>query len=258
MFKKSALADTAGAPPLIAFSNTTSIAAPPLFVAGFDPFAEILTATKALAKQGSCHVLILPATKAGYALEPALKEALIINGARVLGMMYYQEASFKDLLPTLTQASASAQGCTPTTSGQAFTTVVALSGSPLKAVLATLESTPTDIITPALAPPSTQPLFFADVDRGVWDEVQRYYQQSLGRDASRVDVIAYDMVSLAGYLEQSGGDAQASLKNPVGFKGLVGLFRFQDGGTIQRALSVYKRDQGQVDIIVPAAQRFAP
>ncbi|MFM7622973.1 MAG: hypothetical protein ACKO57_08395, partial [Alphaproteobacteria bacterium] len=60
-----------------------------------------------------------------------------------------------------------------------------------------------------------------------------------------MDVIAYDMVSLAGYLEQSGGDAQASLKNPVGFKGLVGLFRFQDGGTIQRALSVYKRDHGQ-------------
>ncbi|MFM7622974.1 MAG: hypothetical protein ACKO57_08400, partial [Alphaproteobacteria bacterium] len=164
-----ALADMAGAPPLIAFSNTTSIAAPPLFVAGFDPFAEILTATKALAKQGSCHVLILPATKAGYALEPALKEALIINGARLLGMAYYQKTDVDTVTDTVTQASGAAAGCAATPSGHTFTTVVALSGLPLKSVVATLEGTATDIITPALAPPSTQPLFFADVDRGVWD-----------------------------------------------------------------------------------------
>jgi hypothetical protein len=39
---------------------------------------------------------------------------------------------------------------------------------------------------------------------------------------------------------------------------LVGLFRFQDAGTIQRTLAVYKKDQGQVTLIAPAAQRFAP
>ena len=255
---RAALADTAGAPPLIAFSNTTSIAAPPLFVAGFDPFAEILTATKALAVQGSCHVLILPPTKAGYALEPVLKEALLAQGARVLGITYYQKGSLDPLLSTVTQAAGAAGGCTATPSGHTFTTVVALSGSPLKSVVASLESTATDMITPALAPPSTKPLFFADVDRTVWDDVQRYYQDALGREASRLDVIGYDMVSLAGYLEQSGSDAQAGLKTPAGFKGLVGLFRFQDGGTIQRALSVYKKDQGQSTLITPAPQRFAP
>jgi ABC-type branched-subunit amino acid transport system substrate-binding protein len=255
---RGALANTAGAPPLIAFSNTTSIASPPLFVAGFDPFAEILAATNALAGQGSCHVLILPPTKAGYALEPALKETLAAKGARVLGMMYYQQASFKDLTPTLTQAASAAAGCTPTPSGHAFTTVVALSGSPLKSVLPVLEGIASDVIAPALAPPTAKPVFFADVDQQVWEEVQRYYQKSLGRDASRLDVIAYDMVSLAAYMEQSGGDTQAALKTPAGFKGLVGLFRFQDTGTIQRALAVYKKDQGQITLITPAAQRFAP
>ena len=114
------------------------------------------------------------------------------------------------------------------------------------------------MIAPALAPPTAKPVFFADVDQQVWEEVQRYYQQTLGRDASRLDVIAYDMVSLAAYVEQSGGDAQASLKTAAGFKGLVGLFRFQDAGTIQRAMAVYKKDQGQVTLIAPAAQRFAP
>jgi ABC-type branched-subunit amino acid transport system substrate-binding protein len=255
---RGALANTAGAPPLIAFSNTTSIASPPLFVAGFDPFAEILAATNALAGQGSCHVLILPATKAGSALEPTLKQTLTAKGARILGMMYYQEASFKDLSPTLTQAASSTAGCTPTPSGNAFTTVVALSGSPLKSVLPVLEGIASDVIAPALAPPTAKPVFFADVDQQVWEEVQRYYQQALGRDASRLDVIAYDMVSLAAYVEQSGGDAQASLKTTAGFKGLVGLFRFQDAGTIQRTLAVYKKDQGQVTLIAPAAQRFAP
>jgi ABC-type branched-subunit amino acid transport system substrate-binding protein len=255
---RATLAETPNAPPLIAFSNTTSIASPPLFVAGFDPFAEILTATKALAMQGGCHVLILPATKAGYAMEPALKETLNTKGARILGMMYYQDASFKDLAPTLSQAAASADGCTPTPSGNAFTTVVALSGTPLKAVLSALETTNSDVITPALVPPTTRPVFFADVDRRVWDEVQRYYQQTLGRDAARLDVIAYDMVSLAGYLAQSGEDAGPALKNPSGFSGLVGLFRFQAGGTIERTLAVYKKDQGQVELITPAAQRFAP
>ena len=63
---------------------------------------------------------------------------------------------------------------------------------------------------------------------------------------------------LAGYLEQSGSDAQAGLKTAAGFKGLVGLFRFQDAGTIQRALAVYKKDQGQMTLIAPASQRFAP
>ena len=255
---RATLAETPNAPPLIAFSNTTSIASPPLFVAGFDPFAEILTATKALAMQGGCHVLILPATKAGYAMEPALKETLNTKGARILGMMYYQDASFKDLAPTLSQAASSTAGCTPTPSGNAFTTVVALSGSPLKSVLPVLEGIASDVIAPALAPPTAKPVFFADVDQQVWEEVQRYYQQALGRDASRLDVIAYDMVSLAAYVEQSGGDAQASLKTTAGFKGLVGLFRFQDAGTIQRALAVYKKDQGQVTMIAPAAQRFAP
>ena len=255
---RAALANTAGAPPLIAFSNTTSIASPPLFVAGFDPFAEILVAANALADQGSCHVLIVPATKAGYALEPALKQTLTAKGGRVLGMMYYQEASFKDLTPTLTQAASAAAGCTPTPSGNAFTTVVALSGSPLKAVLPVLEGIASDVIAPALAPPTAKPVFFADVDQQVWEEVQRYYQQSLGRDASRLDVIAYDMVSLAAYVEQSGGDAQVALKTPAGFKGLVGLFRFQDAGTIQRTLAVYKKDQGQMTLIAPASQRFAP
>lgn len=255
---RAALANTAGAPPLIAFSNTTSIASPPLFVAGFDPFAEILTATKALAAQGSCHVLILPPTKAGYALEPVLKEALLTQGARVLGMTYYQKGPLDPLLSTVTQAAGAAGGCTPTPSGHAFTTVVALSGLPLKSAVAALETTATDMITPALAPPTAKPVFFADVDQQVWEEVQRYYQQSLGRDASRLDVIAYDMVSLAAYVEQSGGDTQAALKTPAGFKGLVGLFRFQDAGTIQRALAVYKKDQGQITLITPAAQRFAP
>jgi hypothetical protein len=172
--------------------------------------------------------------------------------------MYYQDASFKDLDPTLSQAASSTAGCTPTPSGNAFTTVVALSGNPLKAVLSALETTNSDVITPALVPPTTRPVFFADVDRRVWEEVQRYYQQTLGRDAARLDVIAYDMVSLAGYLAQSGEDAGTALKNPAGFSGLVGLFRFQAGGTIERTLAVYKKDQGQVELITPGAQRFAP
>jgi ABC-type branched-subunit amino acid transport system substrate-binding protein len=255
---KAALATTPGAPPLVTFSNTMTIAAPPLFVAGFDPFAEVLAATKALAAAGSCHFLILPATKAGYALEETLKSALSAKGARILGTFSYQEASFKDLNPTLTKAAASTAGCVTGPSGNAFTTVVALSGSQLKTVLPIIEGQATDIITPALANATTKPLFFADVDRSVWDQVQQYYQGALGRAPSRLDVIAYDMISLAGYLAQEGGETQSALKNPSGFQGLVGLFRFQTQGTIERALAIYRKDQGNLELITPAPQRFAP
>ena len=250
------LAKNTNAPPIITYSNTASVAKPNLYIAGFDPFVEVISTATALATSGNCYVVVTNSDATGYAMDEKIKKSLQDNNAKTIGTFYYQSATAQDLANNIKTTAEQTTNCPATASGATVTTILALSGDNLKNLMMILNNVRTDIIAPSSEYSTTQVVYFADVDRIKRQNIENYYKNTLSRMPTRLDIITYDMVSLAGYLSQDSVKDGSAIYNPAGFQGIVGLFRFNQNGTIQRALSIYKNQSGIITEVKGAENAF--
>ena len=87
------------------------------------------------------------------------------------------------------------------------------------------------------------------------------YEDIFGEPPPRLATLSYDAVALASVLAQRGsGDRPAfdirSLTDPSGFRGLDGIFRFQQSGLVERGLAVLEIEANGTRIIDPPPQTF--
>jgi ABC-type branched-subunit amino acid transport system substrate-binding protein len=88
--------------------------------------------------------------------------------------------------------------------------------------------------------------------------VQRY-ERAFGRRPHRLASLAYDATALTAVLaRQAGGKADFAdaLRQPSGFHGVDGLFRFGPDGAIERGLAMFEIVQRGQRVIDPAPESF--
>lgn len=90
-------------------------------------------------------------------------------------------------------------------------------------------------------------------------EIESRMRAAYGRPMSMESAYAYDAVALAaGLVRAIGADAfsPAVLKQPIGFRGATGAFRFNEDGSVSRLYGIYQLDPKGLKLIRPAADSF--
>lgn len=94
-------------------------------------------------------------------------------------------------------------------------------------------------------------------------EFERKYFSTYGVSPPRIATLAYDSTALAAVLARSGLQQSGrpffdsvSIQNPNGFAGVDGIFRFREGGLVDRGLAVLEYRRGQISIADPAPKTF--
>ncbi len=105
--------------------------------------------------------------------------------------------------------------------------------------------------------PALRGAWFAAVSPGAAEDFRRRYERAYGRKPPRIASLAYDAVALAAALAQRGPamDAEA-LRNPSGFAGVDGVFRFGSDNVAERGLAVLEVGPDGFRVISEAPQSF--
>ncbi len=111
---------------------------------------------------------------------------------------------------------------------------------------------------------NTTPLAIGGWYAGVEPRLVKYfsdhYAKSYGQKPPRLASLAYDATSLAIALGR-GADGQTfsheQIRNPEGFQGMNGLFRFRANGLIQRGLAILEVTATGPRVVAPAPSRFS-
>ncbi len=250
--------------PMIAFSNTFSLAGSGAWLLGFDPRQEVeRVVVYAHAHGRNSFAALAPSSPYGDIAVTALREAAQLAGASVGQIARYD--------PAVTNVASTVQGFA-SASGGADAILIPEGGAKLRA------------IAPQLAFYGVDPDKVKFLGTGLWAD------QSLGTEPSleggwyaapapeaRVDfetrfkalyqqtppflaTLGYDAMALAGVLAKAkpGGDFSIdALTNPNGFAGLNGIFRLRTDGIAERGLAVLEAHRGGSTVADPAPQSFA-
>ena len=85
------------------------------------------------------------------------------------------------------------------------------------------------------------------------------YRAVYGSAPPRIASLAYDATALAAVLARQGGAGAyqaAALKNPNGFAGMDGIFRFTSDGMVERGLAILQIKDRQIREVAPAPATF--
>lgn len=94
-------------------------------------------------------------------------------------------------------------------------------------------------------------------------DFERKYFSTYGISPPRIATLAYDSTALAAVLARTGLQQSGrpyfdsvSIQNPNGFSGVDGIFRFREGGLVDRGLAVLEFKRGSISIADPAPKTF--
>jgi len=107
--------------------------------------------------------------------------------------------------------------------------------------------------------PSLNEGWFAAPDPARRARFRTAYNDVFGHEPHRLSSLAYDAVTLSASLADAPPGqryGRARLTNPSGFAGVDGIFRFRQTGSTDRGLAVLEVDNGEVNIVSPAPDRF--
>lgn len=122
------------------------------------------------------------------------------------------------------------------------------------------------------AEPNLRGAWFPGVNPQTYNNFVARYQEAYGATPQPIAAVAFDAVTLAGYLARQALSGQVnaatttpgqwvgldrnSILNPSGFRGADGIFRFQQNGAVQRGLAIMQVDAGGFTMIAPAPNSF--
>ncbi len=260
---------------VIAFATKTQVAGGNVFLMGFLPRQEVAREVSFARDRGvSRFAALAPNTPYGHLMGDALKEIAGAGGANVTRIEYFDpraadtSASIKRLV-----AGAPASGPNAAAGGGAPFDALLLpeGGDQLKQIAgqlkaAGLDSGQTHLLgsglwdDPSIASePALVGGWFAASPPEARREFESRYKGSYGHPPPRLASLGFDAAALAAALAKSDNPdpfSQQAIRNPSGFTGVDGLFRFGADGLVQRGLAVIEVEPGGDKVVSPAPRTF--
>ena len=265
---------------VIAFSTATQLAGDNVFLMGFQPRQEVVREVSFARDKGlSKFAVLAPNSQYGHLMTDSLRDAATASGGSVVKVEYLDpraadpSAAIKRLLSSGASAppTPGASSAPPAPANLAFDALLLPEGgAQLKQIARQLKDSGLD------------PAQVRLLGSGLWDdpsiagetaldggwfaasppeprsEFESRFQATYGHPAPRLASLAFDAAALAAVLHKSGAEpfSQEAIRNPSGFTGVDGLFRFTPQGLVQRGLAVLEFEpQGNV-VVSPAPQNF--
>lgn len=248
--------------PLIAFSNDTGVAGVDVFVMGHIPEQSIERTVRYARGRGAVNfAALIPDGEYGTTAKSALDASVRAAGGRVVATETYargntsivsaaQRLRAKDGYDTVLipdGARLAAAGAAELKSGGASPRILGTelwSGENLSANSTSLRGA-----------------LFAAVSDGRYKRFTDSYTARFSSQPYRIATLGYDAVLLTLRIAQGWkiGTAfpTARLRDPGGFLGLDGPFRFMRSGIVERAMEVREVRNGEVAVVDPAPAKFA-
>lgn len=249
--------------PMIAFSTDWSQAGNNTYIMGFLPFVQVARVTDYAARQGVRTVAyIAPRDSYGDTAVRAFEQEAARQGMTVVARIRYSGSS------------------DPTLAGQ----IQALAQNKnIQAVFIPVGGMKADEISSTLSFHGLTPDKVMRLGTGLWDDdtlamrasmqgavfaapsprqyalFEAKYRSVYGSAPPRIASLAYDATALAAVLARQGGAqgfTQAALKNPNGFAGMDGIFRFNSQGMVERGLAILQIDNRRLQEIDRAPPSF--
>jgi ABC-type branched-subunit amino acid transport system substrate-binding protein len=249
--------------PVLAFSNSMTVAGGGVFLLGFQPAQEIARVVQyAMSKGHTRFAVLAPDSPYGNLAIDTLKAAVGGNASASVVRVATYDPGTTDLTPIVADFAQNLD---------------------CDALLLPEGGTRLRLLAPLLPYDNIDPDTVKYLGTGLWDEpglgtepalaggwyaapapaarsrfVARY-QALYGKAPPRLATLPYDAVSLVVTLVHDGGGlSAAALTNPNGFAGVDGIFRLLPSGVTQRGLAVLEVGRGEPTVIDPAPTDFRP
>ena len=257
---------------VIAFSTKTEIAGGNVFLMGFLPRQEVVREVSYAHGQGLGNVAALvPNSPYGHLMGDALKDSASSGGPSTARIEYFDPRG-ADIAAAIKRLVPAGAGAAEAAAGLPFDALLLPEGGDQLKQLATqlkaagVDSTRVRFLgsglwdDPAIvSDPDLIGGWFAASPPDVRHDFERRYENAYHHPAPRLASLAFDAAALAAVLAKSDGPDPFSvqaIRNPSGFTGVDGLFRFGPDGLVQRGLAVLAVDAGGDKIVSPAPQSF--
>lgn len=249
--------------PVISFSNDVSVAGNGVYIMGYNPNQSIDRVVEFAREKGlSKFAGLVPKGVYGERSGTALLRAVEGNGGTVVSMQTFDRsaASMTAAVKKL-QASSSYDALLIADSGR-----VALQLAPIvrknggaKARLLGTELWNTD--NALASSPVLRGAWFASVSDGLYGQLASKYRARYGSSPFRLSALGYDAVLLTVRIARDWKPGTtfpaARLRDPGGFSGIDGAFRFGRNGVAERALEVSEVGPGNYTVVAAAPRSFA-
>ncbi len=258
---------------LIAFSNDTRQLDGYSFLMGLTPTAQAERVVSYAVNQGFGQVAVLaPDTDFGRQAAQGAQSGAFSAGGQIVSTVFYpaQQLDITNEIRTLTGPYQAL--FLPDAHGRML-----VLGSALASEGITPEST--KLLGSTLwnngaltGEPNLRGAWFPSVNPQTYNNFVARYQEAYGATPQPIAAVAFDAVTLAGYLTRQALSGQVngatttpgqwvgldrnSILNPSGFRGADGIFRFQQNGAVQRGLAIMQIESGGFTIVAPAPNSF--
>lgn len=244
-----------GQPPVLALVDNGAKRAAGVFTLRSDEIDGALAVGSYAAATGKGDILVI-AGPGGLSRDATarLKKGLEKNGGRLLGVA---EFSAPGALTGAGNLASRAQAVIILAGANPEQAIVAIRGNGLAAdalVLGTAQWGRQHQTSAALAG-----ALLPVADQSGLREIEARMRAAYGQPMSMEAAYGYDAVALAaGLVRAVGPDGlqPSVLKQPVGFKGATGAFRFGDDGTVARLYGIYRTSKDGLKPVQPVAEGF--
>jgi ABC-type branched-subunit amino acid transport system substrate-binding protein len=248
--------------PLISFSNDSSIAASDVFVMGITPDQSIARTIAYAKSTGSTKfAALIPSGTYGARAEAAFKNAVRHGGGTVITTGSYDRGN--------TSIVSAAQRVRST---GGFDTLLIADGARLSAQAAAA-ARPAGATSPRLlgtelwsgessvaANAAMRGALFATISDGRFNQFSSSYKTRFGGAPHRIATLGYDAVLLTLRIARDWRPGRSfptdRMRDPGGFLGLDGPFRFLANGSVERAMEVRQVGRGAISVVSPAPAKF--
>lgn len=250
--------------PLVAFSTDWSQAGGNSYIMGFLPFVQVARVVDYAARKGVRTVAyVAPRDSYGDTAVRVFEQEAARHGMTIAGSVRYNgntDPSLPAQLQTLAQNKSIQAVFIPVGGMKAdeISSVLAFHGLTNDRVMRLGTGLWDDETLAARA--SMQGAVFAAPSPRQYALFEAKYRSVYGAAPPRIASLAYDATALAAVLARQGGAhgyTQAALKNPNGFAGMDGIFRFNPQGMVERGLAVLQINNRRMQEVEPAPSSFA-
>jgi branched-chain amino acid transport system substrate-binding protein len=248
--------------PVIAFSNDVSIAGEGVYLMGFNPNQSVERVVNHARAQGVQRFAgLVPTGIYGQRASQALIQSVERGGGRMVAMQTYDRspASMRAAVARLNGQSGYDAVLLADSGRIAVTAAPLIRGGPSRQ--ARILGTELWGTEPTLSQqPALRGAWYASVPDAMFSQLRTRYRARYGKTPYRLASLGYDAVLLTMRVTRDWQVGrvfpEAELRDPEGFTGIDGAFRFGRNGVAERALAVHQIDAGRITTVSPAPTGF--
>jgi len=247
--------------PVIAFSNDSSVAGNGVYLMGFTPGQSIARVVSHARAAGLERFGVLaPAGVYGRRASDAMVDAVEDSGGRLLAMQTYEGTAGIRAAVARLYAQGAYDAVLVADGGRGAATAAPLlrSGANARVRLLGTELWATE--TGLGRTPALRGAWYASVGDSMFNQLRSRYRARYGANPYRLASLGYDSVLLTVRIAKNWRLGRAfperELRDPVGFAGVDGAFRFNASGIAERSLEVREVTAAGTITISPAPRSF--